>query len=195
MRHTFISLGAHCRPAFHLQRRGEQTGFPLDWLRSPQLSLTVDLILSDFQDFTNPAYLEPKTQGRPGWRHTRYGLEFLHDTLDATSWRAGDDLPAWMSRLDARVERFRRVVTEQPVIFIREYGCVAELSPLLVRYPRAKVLLINIGPMAMLERTDRVEVWNFPGSEPDIGPASWVAYNAQWDAVLDGVQEWASAGI
>jgi hypothetical protein len=123
----FVSLGSDCLTASMIQHFGKrQTAFPFDWMLTLDEAGFLQILNTNFQDFTNKDYLIRHPITNAGLVHSIYHVEFAHYWLE-TYWenatQSEEELEKLQITFQRRIEKFRQLGSYKgSVVFIRAIG-------------------------------------------------------------------------
>lgn len=117
----FISLGSFCSPALWIKELGlRNCSYPLDWVLTPQLRRTNDLIENNFIDFLEIKHLVAMDELKSitlNMQNTKYNIRFVHDfSKDIAVENQLSDVKA---KYDRRINRFYETLHSGKILFIR----------------------------------------------------------------------------
>jgi len=117
----FISLGSFCSPALWIKELGlRNSAYPLDWILTPDLRRTNDLIENNFIDFLEIKHLvamDKLTSVTLNMQNTKYNLRFVHDFSKDSD--AESQLSDVKTKYDRRINRFYETLYSRKILFIR----------------------------------------------------------------------------
>lgn len=124
MYNSFISLGWFCGTAASMAKNGLRSfSGPFDWYFS-ELKGVLQTIETDFLDFLSDDNLDCVDDYPRQFMDTKYGFRFLHETKK--DFRS--DLPLIREKYERRICRFREIMHNGHVCFIRAVRNQKELS-------------------------------------------------------------------
>ena len=123
----FISLGSFCSPALWIKELGlRDCSYPLDWVLTPSLPLTNDLIENNFIDFLEIRHLivwdkfkdKDKVNSKVvNIQNEKYNIRFVHDFSKDSG--VDSQLFEVKSKYDRRIKRFYEALYSGKILFIR----------------------------------------------------------------------------
>lgn len=115
-----ISLGCFCSPALWIKELGlRNCSYPLDWILTPDLRRTNDLIENNFTDFLEIKYLIPGKRKSQfiNYQNTKYKIGFIHDFSSDIALEG--QLIDVQTKYARRIERFYEAIYSGSILFIR----------------------------------------------------------------------------
>lgn len=156
-----ISLGQNCEAAYNINRVGLGGAFfPLNWLRSHDFDLVIELIKTKFKNFLKKDALQ--ITGICGEHHIvsnkDYALEFMHDFDKEKTLEGGYD--EVKTKYDRRIVRFCRALqTNKQIYFFRRNITKKQANGFCLmmkkNFPKTKYTLIAVD-----ERIECRKPWN-----------------------------------
>ncbi|WP_169306762.1 DUF1796 family putative cysteine peptidase [Cohnella pontilimi] len=190
-----ISLGATCQTAYQLRRLGLRSfSGPLDWFVSDSMNGLVRLLHHRFNGFMelNQLELVGRTQECYVVKDNVNQVVSYHDFpvyIPEDRWR--DAYPAFKQTLDRRVQRFMKVIREQPVLFVRTQTNSSEAQELLKALRKLapgkfQLLIVNHHPPGRLDVA--YEDWGLDGICSVKLPTGedWRGSDPAWDLCMNG---------
>ncbi len=131
-----FSLGFNCGCTTYLRQHGlQEYSYPFDWLIGAPFETRIEMLLNNFEDFLNPAYLVRQDKGGGAnkdnhydyYRDIRTNLSFLHDFNPGG---LGVSLSVVQAKYKRRIERLYEVLSSSKdvlcVWFSRDQYVAAE---------------------------------------------------------------------
>ncbi len=109
-----------------------------------------DLIRSDFDDYTNPKYLE---LDNGVIRHKKYFVRYTHEKSQKFS---DDNFKYLVEKYDLRVENFKKYISENNVLFVSTFPLYPlELFEVIKnKYPKLNFKIVNFDTRPFLSDTE-----------------------------------------
>ncbi|OCT13516.1 hypothetical protein A8709_18135 [Paenibacillus pectinilyticus] len=199
---AYISLGSTCQTAFQLKRLGlRKYAGPLDWFVSDSIDGVVRLIDHRFNGFMELNQLEliGTTNECFVIRDNAHDVISFHDFplyLSAVRWQ--EAYPAFKQKLNRRVDRFLRMIQDQPILFIRTNAKrkeAKELHAALKRLSPRKFHLLIVNNHQEDRKDVIYEDWGLNGISMVLLPKGedWKGSNQAWDHCMKGFKLKASS--